>query len=252
MSSKMRLKKKAILLDIEGTTTSISFVKDVLFPYVKNNLESYLNKNWNTDEMKLNIKLLAEQADHDIANNIPGVVPVKETESEKTLKQNIISNVLWQMSQDRKTKALKTLQGHIWLDGYNDGQLVGHIYPDVYPCLMRWKEAGLKLYIYSSGSVAAQKLLFGHTEHGDLIHLFSGFFDTGVGTKVESSSYRNILNEISCDPDQVAFLTDIVKEAEAAHGSGITPILLVRDGPLSSSSQFTQVSSFDQINVEQS
>ncbi|KAL1461216.1 hypothetical protein WDU94_013135 [Cyamophila willieti] len=246
----MGLKKKAILLDIEGTTTSISFVKDVLFPYVKTHLESYLNKNWNTDEMKLDIKLLAEQADQDIVNNVPGVVPVKETESEQALKQSIISNVLWQMSLDRKTKALKTLQGHIWLDGYNDGQLVGHIYPDVFPCLLKWKDAGLKLYIYSSGSVAAQKLLFKHTEHGDLLHLFSGFFDTGVGPKVESTSYRNILNEVSCDPDQVVFLTDIVKEAEAANVSGITPILLVRDGPLSSTSQFTQVSSFDQIDVE--
>lgn len=243
----MVLKKQAILLDIEGTTTSISFVKDELFPFVKNNLESYLDKNWNTDQLKLDIKLLAEQANEDILNKVPNVVPINQTGSEQDLKQSIIQNVLWQMSLDRKTKALKTLQGHIWISGYEDGLLKGHIYEEVYPCLQKWKAAGLKLYIYSSGSVEAQKLLFGHTLYGDLLHLFSGYFDTSVGSKVESASYQNILTQINCDADQVIFLTDMIKEAEAANAAGITPILLTRDTPSSSTAQFTQVSSFDQI-----
>ncbi|KAK7573500.1 hypothetical protein V9T40_010691 [Parthenolecanium corni] len=214
-----------VLLDIEGTTTSISFVKDVLFPYYRENLNHYVDSHWNELEFQSDLALLKDQCALDIANNEPGVVPIDESN-----KNSVIQNILWQMNSNRKTPALKNLEGHMYRSGVEANELKGHVYDDVKPALARWKEKGKKLFIYSSGSVEAQKLLFGYSDFGNMLDLFDGHFDTTVGLKVEPSSYENIARTIGCSPSDVLFLTDVVKEAEAASKAGCRVIISIRPG----------------------
>ncbi|NP_001089358.1 enolase-phosphatase E1 [Xenopus laevis] len=202
-----------ILLDIEGTTTPITFVKDVLFPYIKENIKKYLLEHWQEKECQEDITQLQKQAEKD--SHIDGFVPIpsaiSDNETENMI-QAVVDNVYWQMSLDRKTTALKQLQGHMWRSAYITGQLKGEVYEDVVPSIRQWRELGFKLYIYSSGSVEAQKLLFGFSIEGNLLKLLDGHFDTTVGHKVESKSYRNIADSIRCSPENILFLTDVVKD----------------------------------------
>ncbi|XP_041432424.1 enolase-phosphatase E1 isoform X3 [Xenopus laevis] len=202
-----------ILLDIEGTTTPITFVKDVLFPYIKENIKKYLLEHWQEKECQEDITQLQKQAEKD--SHIDGFVPIpsaiSDNETENMI-QAVVDNVYWQMSLDRKTTALKQLQGHMWRSAYITGQLKGEVYEDVVPSIRQWRELGFKLYIYSSGSVEAQKLLFGYSIEGNLLKLLDGHFDTTVGHKVESKSYRNIADSIRCSPENILFLTDVVKD----------------------------------------
>ncbi|XP_033609088.1 enolase-phosphatase E1 isoform X2 [Cryptotermes secundus] len=142
----------------------------------------------------------------------------------------VAKNVLWQMDLDRKTKALKQLQGHIMREGYKNGNLKGHVYSDVVPALKSWAHSGRRIYVYSSGSVEAQKLLFGHSEEGDLLDLFAGHFDTEVGPKVEPDSYVNIVKKLDCRSEDIVFLTDVPREAEAAQKAGLKAVIVVREG----------------------
>uniref|UniRef100_A0A6I8SVV5 Enolase-phosphatase E1 n=1 Tax=Xenopus tropicalis TaxID=8364 RepID=A0A6I8SVV5_XENTR len=201
-----------ILLDIEGTTTPITFVKDVLFPYVKENIKKYLLEHWQEKECQEDVTQLQKQAEKD--SHLDGFVPIPSGVSDNTTEhmiQAVVDNVYWQMSFDRKTTALKQLQGHIWRSAYISGQLKGEVYEDVVPSIRQWRELGIKLYIYSSGSIDAQKLLFGYSIEGDLLKLLDGHFDTNIGHKVESKSYRNIADNIGCLPENILFLTDVVK-----------------------------------------
>ncbi|PSN50745.1 Enolase-phosphatase E1 [Blattella germanica] len=225
-------KSKIILLDIEGTITSISYVKDTLFSFIRRNLDCYLKAHWKDSDLDNDLLLLREQANEDKRNGIPGVVIIPEynESNEKDLLEAAKKNVIWQMDLDRKTKALKQFQGHVMHEGYKQGKLKGHIYPDVLPALKSWVKNGKKVYIYSSGSIEAQKLLFGHSEEGDILEYFSGHFDTEVGPKVESNSYFNIMKRLNCESDKIVFFTDVPKEAEAANGAGIKTILVVREG----------------------
>jgi len=219
-----------ILLDIEGTTTSISFVKDVLFPYVRINLEEYLISHWGEPELLDDIKALRKQAQDDVTNGVEDVKLIPESTKIEEVKSAILDNVLQQMDKDRKTTALKQLQGHIWRTAYQSNSIKGHVYPDVVPALQHWCKKGKRIYIYSSGSVEAQKLLFGYSEEGDLLQYFSGHFDTLVGNKTESSSYAAIANTIGIAHDKVVFFTDVVKEAKAAVSSGMNALLVEREG----------------------
>ena len=196
---------RAILTDIEGTTSSISFVADVLFPYARDRLASYCAAHPEAVE-----PILAE---------VQAIEPGDP----------IATMARW-IDEDRKITPLKTLQGMIWADGFRDGAFKGHIYPDAAAALRRWHAAGLSLYVFSSGSVAAQKLIFGHSEAGDLTPLFSGYFDTNTGPKREAIAYTRIAEAIGLPPGDILFLSDIEAETEAARGAGMGALLIDRAG----------------------
>lgn len=220
----------AFLLDIEGTTTPISFVKDVLFPYVRTHLNQYLIKNWNDKQLQEDIALLRKQSIEDFEKGeAVETIPLEDSSNVDLLKR-VEQYVLWQMDLDRKTTSLKQLQGHIWKEGYSDGNLKAPVFDDVKPAIEQWNREGRKVYIYSSGSVQAQKLLFGNTRYGDLLPLISGYFDTNVGAKTNLESYKNIAEEINLKPNQVLFLTDIPAEAKAAKEAGLRAKILLREG----------------------
>lgn len=223
----MPVKETVILLDIEGTITSISFVKDTLFPYVTNNLVNYINKFWDEERFKIDLKLLREQAAIDSNSKLEGFVPIVVGDNAK---QSVIDNVQWQMSIDRKTTALKLLQGHIWKEGYENGTLKGHLYKDVLPALNELIKLGKQVYTYSSGSTDAQEYLFRYSIYGDVSNVIIKYFDTKMGPKNLETSYINIANDIGVNCSDILFLTDIVTEAEAAIKAGCNSALLVRTG----------------------
>jgi enolase-phosphatase E1 len=222
---------KAIVTDIEGTTSSLAFVKDVLFPYARANLADYVRSNSGEESVK---KIMAATC--------------QEIGTELDTEQ-VISQLIQWIDEDKKLTPLKSLQGLIWEAGYQQGDFKGHIYPDAVENLKKWKAKGLDLYVYSSGSVQAQKLLFAHTDYGDLTPLFSGYFDTHIGGKKEPQSYRNIANSIGIDAEQLLFLSDIKEELDAAKIAGYQTVWLVREGALEAKTEHLQVSSFDQISL---
>ncbi|XP_017762036.1 PREDICTED: enolase-phosphatase E1 [Eufriesea mexicana] len=236
------LSETVILVDIEGTTTSISFVKDTLFPYVRENLKKYIETKWEDEEFKQDFEKLKEQAKKDEEDKIDGFVPITGANVEEE-RESLVKNILWQMDCDRKTGALKQLQGHVWREAYNSGTVKAHVYEDVPKALESWTSDGKKVYVYSSGSIEAQKLLFGHSVHGDLLKHFSGYFDTEIGAKQESSSYKNILSKIGAEPSNVIFLTDVVKEAAAAKEAGLSTVIVLREGnaPLTDEERVTYI-----------
>nr|XP_034192725.1 enolase-phosphatase E1 isoform X1 [Osmia lignaria] len=249
------LSETVILVDIEGTTTSISFVKDKLFPYVRENLKKYIETKWEDEEFKQDFEKLKEQAKKDEEDKVDGLVPIAGANAEEQ-RESLIKNISWQMDCDRKTGALKQLQGHMWREAYKSGAIKAHVYEDVPKALESWTNDGRKVYVYSSGSVEAQKLLFGHTVHGDLLKYFSGYFDTEVGAKQESSSYQNILNKIGAKPSSVIFLTDVVKEAAAAKEAGLTTVIVLREGNAALTDEervtFTTIKSFLDLTFQTS
>jgi enolase-phosphatase E1 len=222
---------KAIVTDIEGTTSSILFVKDVLFPYARANLADYVRSHADDPQVK------------PLLDNV-----CKEAGSELSLEQIIAQLIQW-IDEDKKVTPLKSLQGLIWEAGYRQGDFKGHLYPDAAEKLKAWKADGLDLYVYSSGSVYAQKLLFGHTEYGDLTPLFSGYFDTHIGGKREQQSYDNIAKQLDMPANQLLFLSDIKEELDAAKAAGFETIWLTRDSAPEPQAEHRQVNSFDQIDV---
>ena len=202
----------AILTDIEGTTTRISFVHDVLFPYARTRLPAFLQTHAANPEVAA---CLAE-----IARLAPATPPVRA--------------LLEWMDRDAKITPLKTLQGLIWAEGYANGTLQSDLYPDVAPALRRWHAVGTRLFVYSSGSVPAQKLLFAHSPAGDLTPLFDGFFDTRIGAKREAPSYTAIATATAMPPSAILFLSDVPAELDAAAAAGMLVCQLVRpqDGTL--------------------
>ncbi|MDB6162627.1 MAG: mtnC [Xanthomonadaceae bacterium] len=199
-----------ILTDIEGTTSSIAFVKDVLFPYARRELPRFVREHGDEPAVRQWLDSVA-------------------TENGGICSDDVIVETLqgW-IDQDRKHTALKALQGMLWRDGYVRGDFRGHIYPDAAEALQRWHREGRRLAVFSSGSVDAQQLLFGHSEAGDLTPLFSAFFDTRIGHKREPGSYRGIAEALQDDPGDVVFLSDVVEELDAARDAGLRTILLDR------------------------
>lgn len=239
----------AILMDIEGTTTSISFVYDELFPYARTHVADFVEREWGKEPLMDAVESLRAQADADHAAGLEGAVLIPAATAEsRDIQKAVVASVLWQMDSDRKTTGLKMLQGQIWVDGYRIGQLKGHLYSDVKPALEVWKSLGKSLYIYSSGSVAAQKLLFGNSVEGDLTPLLSGYFDTTTGPKKESASYGAIAQAIGFPSDEVLFLTDNIDEGRAADGAGFRVAMSVRPGNQElPSTHLAQITSFQDL-----
>ena len=207
---------RAILTDIEGTTSSISFVKDVLFPYARRHLPAFIVTH--ADDLAVQHWL------HEAAREA-GFVSASQQEMIGLLQK-------W-INEDRKSTALKALQGMIWEEGYESGEYQAHVYDDVPAALEKWQEDGVHLFVYSSGSVKAQKLLFRHTTHGNLEHYFHGHFDTEIGYKRDPDSYRRIARQIQNavgvrGPDAILFLSDVVEELDAARVAGMRTTLLAR------------------------
>ncbi len=225
---------KAIITDIEGTITPISFVKDVLFPYSNQKIESFIKENLNNPEV---LKILKD---------------IKNIENKELTLDEIISTLKKWIEEDKKITPLKEIQGLIWEEGYKTGQLEGYIYPDAYKNLKLWFDNGLKIYVYSSGSVKAQKLLFSNTNYGDINYLFSGYFDTNIGNKKNKESYLKIAKEINISPENIIFLSDNPDEVIAAAQSGMKVIRLVRpnDAQYIDNFPYLQVESFDEIDLE--
>ena len=226
-----------ILTDIEGTTSSISFVKDVLFPYARRKLPAFVAAHADAPEVRHWLDMVA-------------------TEHGAMCDDAMIVETLqgW-IDQDRKHTALKALQGMIWQAGYRDADFTAHIYPDAAPALRDWHARGYPLYVYSSGSVPAQKLFFGHSDAGDLTPLFSDWFDTEVGGKREADSYRRIVQAIGVPAGEILFLSDVVEELDAARDAGLQTRLIDRldDYPLPRTGQATngheRVENFQQIQL---
>jgi len=201
---------RAILTDIEGTTSSISFVKDVLFPYARRALPGFVAEHRDDPEVRRWLDQVAIEHGSICSDDV------------------IVETLQGWIDQDRKHTALKALQGMIWQAGYQDADFTAHIYPDAAPALRAWHAQALPLYVYSSGSVPAQKLFFGHSDAGDLSPLISGWFDTEVGGKREAGSYRRIAGEIGIDSAGILFLSDVVEELDAARDAGMQTMLIDR------------------------
>lgn len=228
---------KSILTDIEGTVTSISFVKDVLFPYSEKNLAKFLNDHHDDEQVREIIAETINLADQEIA--------VKMNDVDKA----VMIMKSW-IEADKKIKALKDLQGLIWENGYKQKDYYGHLYQDAYEKLKEWYEQGIPLYIYSSGSVYAQKLLFGHTEYGDLSSWFKGNFDTKIGHKREVDSYKKIQKEIGLESSAILFLSDIKEELSAAKAAGMQVCQLVRDDFCEVGDSFANLKSLTDIEFK--
>jgi enolase-phosphatase E1 len=224
---------KAVVTDIEGTTSSLSFVKEVLFPYARAHLATFVRDH---------------AQDPGVASQIDAVR--REAGDAALSQEAVIDRLITWIDQDRKITPLKALQGMIWENGYHSGDFQGHIYADAEQALCDWQARGLALYVYSSGSVQAQKLLFAHTGSGDLTPLFDGYFDTTVGGKQDTGSYRAIAAAIGVAPAEVLFLSDMRAELDAAAAAGCRTVWLVRDGVPDPQAAHRQVSDFREIGID--
>ena len=231
---------KLILTDIEGTTSSISFVKDVLFPYAADHLPAFVKENINDEKVQTALQQTAELAAED-----GDLINADDTDA-------LIAKLLQWISEDRKATPLKALQGLIWKTGYENGDYQAHMYPDATEYLKKWHDSGLPLYVYSSGSVKAQELFFGYSQDGNLLPLFKGHFDTLMGGKRETQSYRNILAELQkthtgLNAEDVLFLSDIKEELDAAKEAGMQTVWLVREDGIPADAEHKAVKSFAEI-----
>ena len=222
---------RAILTDIEGTTTSVSFVFEVLFPYARRRLAAFVADHGGEPAVREQLDAVAREVGRRLS----------DAQAAELL-------VGW-LDEDRKATPLKALQGMIWEDGYRRGDFTGHVYEDAARGLRAWHDAGLRLYVYSSGSVQAQQLIFGHSDAGDLTPLFSGYFDTRVGAKREAASYRAIARQIGLPPEEILFLSDVGEELDAAREAGMQTLWLVRDGSADPAARHRQVRDFDAVSV---
>jgi enolase-phosphatase E1 len=224
-----------ILLDIEGTTTPIAFVHDVLFSYARTHVRDYVAKHFDDEAVQADIRLLRDEAENE------GLQADNVDEIAKYIHRLI--------DLDRKSTGLKSLQGKIWHQGYADGSLRAQVFADVAPAFARWRAADLNVSIFSSGSVLAQQLLFAHTEAGDLTPLIDHYFDTSVGKKGEAESYRRIAAAVKLPPSEILFISDVVVELAAAREAGMKTALAVRPGnqPQESLDEFPIIPSFEEL-----
>ncbi|MFL6621035.1 MAG: acireductone synthase [Sulfurifustaceae bacterium] len=222
---------RAVVTDIEGTTSSLSFVKDVLFPYARSRLPHFVRARGHEPEIA---KLLDD---------------ARAASGESLANDELVARLIQWIDEDRKVTPLKALQGLIWEDGYRQRDFTGHIYPDAARALHAWHARGLRLYVFSSGSVKAQQLLFAHTDRGDLTPLFSGYFDTTTGPKRDPEAYRRIAQAIAVSPAEILFLSDIPEELDAARAAGMRTCLLARDEQPSSMHNHPVARHFDEIQI---
>jgi enolase-phosphatase E1 len=230
---------RAILLDIEGTTTPIDFVHKTLFPYAKQRIGYYVASHFG--KLREDIVQLSDEHAHDTGYTLP--LDPTEPGSVSAYLESLIE-------RDRKSTPLKSIQGLIWSEGYESGDLVSTVYDDVPPAFRRWKAANKTIAIYSSGSVLAQQLIFKFSNHGDLTGSIDNYFDTHVGHKRESSSYRTIAGELRFDASEILFLSDVENELDAASEAGMGVVLVVRDGPEQVETRYRFVRSLDELSEE--
>lgn len=204
---------KAVLTDIEGTTSAVSFVFEVLFPYAAKHLPDFVRQEATQPAVAVQVQAVRDASGEPDADV-----------------ERVIEILLTWIAEDRKATPLKALQGMVWEQGYQAGQLKGHVYPDAVEALQRWHQEGYALYVYSSGSIQAQQLIFGCSEAGDLSPLFSGYFDTTSGPKRDPQSYRTITAAMGYPAEEILFLSDIVEELDAAQQAGMATCGLVRSG----------------------
>lgn len=216
---------RGILLDIEGTTSSVSFVYDVMFPFARRELASYLAAAWGSPELAAACDRIALDAGH--ASLAAWCGSAADAAAQR---QTLIAEVERLMAGDSKATGLKQLQGLIWRSGFECGEMQAHVYDDVPPALAAWNHAGLDVRIYSSGSIEAQKLFFGHSVAGNLLPLFRGHYDTTSGPKKEAASYLRIADDIGLPPRELLFLSDVVAEVDAARQAGFQTGLCLRPG----------------------
>jgi enolase-phosphatase E1 len=222
---------KAVVTDIEGTTSALSFVKDILFPYARTRLADFVRAHRHEPAVRAQL----EEA--------------RRLSGETLDDEQLIAQLIRWSDQDRKLTPLKALQGMIWEQGYRKGELRGHIHEDAVRRLRQWHERGLRLYVFSSGSVQAQRLLFGHSDAGDLTPLFSGYFDTTIGAKREAESYRRIAATIGLAPVEILFLSDVREELDAARAAGLETCWLVREGAAPADPAHPVAHDFDRIGL---
>lgn len=223
---------KALLTDIEGTITRISFVKEVLFPYAAAQLPTFVTANQQhaiVAEQIDAVKALIDQPNADI--------------------DTVINTLLEWIAADKKITPLKQLQGLTWQTGYENGDFTGHLYPDAYQFLQTQQQAGQQLYVYSSGSVKAQQLIFQYSDFGDIRPLFTDYFDTQVGAKQQPSAYENIISQLPFVANEVLFLSDVAAELDAAKSAGLKTLHLIRDGQASSPAH-NYINDFSQFTAE--
>jgi enolase-phosphatase E1 len=218
---------QAVLLDIEGTISSLPYVVNTFYPFTAKHLAAFLERHGDDPKVAAAIEDTRALAG-------PGIDP------QEALQQ-------W-IAEDRKAPPLKFLQGLVWEDGYRSGELVGHIYPDALEVLSHWHDRGIPLHIFSSGSVQCQVQFYEHSPHGDLRHLFSGHFDTGIGAKIEVDSYRRIAEALGLRTSDLLFFTDNPKELEAASLAGVPVIQVLREDT-QADGRFPSISSFHDIDL---
>ncbi len=235
-----------ILLDIEGTTSSVSFVYDVMFPFVLRELDNYLECSWNSPELAPVLDQIAQDAGSESF-----LAWTSDLSDESARRERVAAEVRRLMADDVKATGLKQLQGMIWKDGFERGELVGQVYRDVPEALEAWTSAGLRVYIYSSGSIAAQKLFFGHSEAGNLLKYFSGHFDTTTGPKKVAQSYITIAAAVGEASEKVLFISDITAELDAAREAGMDTRLSIRPGnkPVEEGHGHEPIASFSQVSL---
>lgn len=229
---------RAVLVDIEGTTTPVSFVYDVLFPYAEERLEEACARAQGDPRLAEAVALLAREHEAERDGDDPPPPFGDGAPYARFL-----------MARDRKSTGLKRLQGLIWEEGYRSGRLRGQVFPDVPPALAAWREAGLRLRVFSSGSVLAQRLLFGHSEHGDLTPYFEGYHDTTTGPKQDAASYEAIARAFGLPAEGILFLSDVVAELDAAARAGLQTGLFRRPGnaPVPPSTRHPAYTSFAEL-----
>lgn len=219
---------RGILLDIEGTTTPIAFVHEVLFPYARAHARDFLNTHFSSGEVALDLARLREEH---VQDEREGHEPPRLIGSPPDAAvDSLVSYIHWLIDRDRKSAGLKSLQGKIWEQGYRDGSLKAALFPDVLPAVEKARRAGLKIAIFSSGSVFAQRLLFAHTDSGDITNLIDDYFDTSTGPKTASESYRRIADGLGLSAGAMIFISDVVEELDAAGAAGMQTLLCIRPG----------------------
>lgn len=235
----IELTARGVLLDVEGTTSAVAYVYDVMFPFARTHLTKYLDSNWHS----------------------PALSSVKQQVADDTATPAAASNrelfeatIVHLMDDDVKATGLKQLQGLIWESGFKSGELIAHVFDDVPPALRQWQANGIDIRIYSSGSIHAQKLFFGHTEAGNLLPCFSGHYDTTVGGKRETSSYTAIATDWQIPAGDILFLSDVVDELDAARHAGMQTGLCLRPGnaAVQPAHGHTELASFDDAKLASS
>lgn len=241
---------KAILLDIEGTTSSVSFVYDVMFPFVRRELDRYLAAHWEDPAMLAARDAIARDAGQ--PSFADWIAPPGLPRDEALRGQRLVRDeVLRLMDGDVKATGLKLLQGMIWEEGFQSGELQAHLYDDVLPAIVAWRQAGIEVRIYSSGSIQAQQLFFGHTIRGNLLPHLSGHYDTTTGPKRVAESYRKIGADIGLPAAEILFLSDVAAELDAARDAGLQTALVLRPGnaPSPADHGHATITSFAEITI---